>query len=119
MKKEAMELWVKGLRSGLLTQGKCSLLSIEGDFCCLGVACYMTGRVPEKVQVGYAFEGATQFIPPSIRNELGMFSPGGHRRDLMPIALGETRYNNLAGANDAGCTFAQIADYIEANWEAL
>jgi hypothetical protein len=37
----------------------------------------------------------------------------------MPIAIGETRYNNLAGANDAGCTFAQIADYIEANWEAL
>jgi len=119
MNEAAMKLWVKGLRSGLYTQGKQVLLTLEGDFCCLGVACHMLGEVPEMVQFCYAFEGATELIPDSIRHELGLLSPRGQRRDHMPIVIGETRYSNLAGANDAGCTFAQIADYIEANWEAL
>lgn len=43
----------------------------------------------------------------------------GARRDGLPININDKDYVSLADANDNGCTFAMIADYIEQNWSEL
>ncbi len=119
MNEAAMKLWVKGLRSGLYTQGKQALLTLEGDFCGLGVACHMLGDVPEKERYAYSFSLDSGGLPESVRRALDMFDHFGGRRDGKEIEIGGSLYFSLADANDMGRTFEEIADYVEANWGFL
>jgi len=122
MKKEAAKLWCKALRSGLYTQGELALLTLEGDFCCLGVACHMVGQVPRKVKGMdcYIFgRESDSTLPVSVRRAIGLYSSLGHRRDGKRIEIDGNSYEHLGAVNDSKVSFDEIADYIEANWEAL
>lgn len=100
--------WLTALRSGKYKQGQSSLRN--GDsFCCLGVACDLfdaTGWVGN----GYGGKTTVFFPPEEVRLSLGL--PG-------PLAFGPFEDGQLsltsyvATMNDAGRSFAEIADFLE------
>lgn len=111
--------WVTALRSGEYTQGRGRLTTVNAagteEDCCLGVACKeaIKAGVDLKVEcfeggpdcfarVGY--NGDKAVLPNAVRTHLGLATNAGafnHGHD------------QLAARNDAGATFAQIADLIE------
>lgn len=108
----AKELWLAALRSGKYTQGTGSLLK-DGKYCCLGVLCEVaiesgeevkrdTCQVEECYCGSGAFDGYTSFHPVSV----------GEWADLHP---NDSEANTLAGMNDGGKPFTEIADWIEEN----
>lgn len=92
-------IWIDNLRSGKFQQITGSLMHrdpsdglIEG-FCCLGVLCY---------QQDSTFDG--EFPDDNICTaQIGDYAKG----------LSPSKADELAGLNDAGLTFAEIADVIE------
>jgi len=95
--KEFAERWVAALRSGLYKQSTAHLYNDNG-YCCLGVACNLEDVSDEKL--------------------FGQIYPNF---DWLPL---EIKYNNLdiecATLNDhLGYSFAEIADWIEANVEFI
>lgn len=123
-KAKAMKL-VRALRSGAYHQGQNRLVDDEDRFCCLGVACNISTQLLE--WDSYLSEGKRKWhiggygstLHPTIKEEYGFYSSDGLRRDKKPLIIGGKPYDSLLGANDGGCTFDQIADYIEHHWEAL
>lgn len=117
------KLLVEALRSGKYVQTKGQLRSVSSlaskpplTFCCLGVACEISGlggwegptenyRVEEK---GEAAEMSGTHLPRAVREWLGWHSPYG----ALDRFLGNGK--DLAGLNDSGMPFEQIADLIEA-----
>lgn len=112
--------WTAALRSGKYKQGKnrlCSQLP-EGidEFCCLGVACEVLGpqvgvtrKVLDSGQVVYVNPDgfhSHDWLPESIKKLLGLNSASG-LFGLMRVG------DSLAGLNDRGETFANIAGVIE------
>lgn len=128
--------WVAALRSGEFDQERGFLsssvdrLGTKLKHCCLGVGCVLAG-VPRVVQpyahefagahkfptttthpsyiVQYGEEGTDGLMPAEGARWLDLKSPSGS----LPF---EDRYDDhlsLAIANDAYCTFDQIADLIE------
>ncbi len=96
MKQTVMKQWVKALRSGKYKQTTGVLKKPRGGFCCLGVLCD---------------------IPFEVSEWAGMGSVEG-------LVAGEVRYNgisqSLAAMNDLDKkNFAELADFIEANWRKL
>lgn len=63
--------------------------------------------------------GIMSVLPSNTQEEYDFYSSGGRRKDGEAIVIGGYPYDNLTGANDCDCTFEQIADYIENNWEYL
>jgi len=119
-KSKAMQL-VKALRKGGYKQSTHQLVNNNDEFCCLGVACNISKQPLEWEEVeGVWFMGkAWGALPKEIQEEFGFYSDVGRRRDGKDIVINGTTYSSLARANDGGCTFEQIADYIEKNWEML
>lgn len=101
MNAELKAKWIEALRSGRYEQGRERLRSDDG-FCCLGVLCdvYDSSQwVTDPELGGYLYDKAYAFLP--------TFLPAF-------AALGPTEAT-LAGLNDEGKSFVEIADYIEAN----
>ncbi len=112
MNKEVKKKWVAALRSGEYTQGTGQLRDSANNFCCLGVLCNLHA----------------QAHPAIAAKETNIFRYMGDRTDLpvavmkwagLPDAMGDTvkigsATASLAGHNDNGRTFAEIADAIEA-----
>lgn len=103
MKAEIRQRWLEALRSEKYSQGR-NLLRQEGNaFCCLGVLCDLVD--PD----GWRFEEG-----------LGRYDHSGYVGHL-PGAVGAVaglvgdQCFTLMGMNDNGQSFAQIADWIEAN----
>lgn len=101
MNKQLKTKWLKALRSGKYKQISRSLHTAEG-FCCLGVLCDIQGAKwtlnENSVADNYVVEGTDS--------------------EGMPHTMYAGEINNphaLSGMNDAGKSFAEIADYIEAN----
>lgn len=122
IKEKAMEL-VKALRSGDYTQIEGRLKTDEG-FCCLGVMCDLdqnsnewNKRHPD--QRYYTYLNCSVGLPMDTMSFFGMKTNDGSLPNHLPIKIGDISYSSLAEANDKGCTFNQIADYIETNWEKL
>jgi hypothetical protein len=100
--------WVDALRSRKYQQAQCKLRN--GDsFCCLGVACDISG-IGTWTESGYTINhyGSYNLLPKEVRNWLGLKDTSG--------SYGAT---HLAWENDHGKTFEQIADVIEANADEL
>lgn len=97
--------WLEALRSGKYTQGKNSLRTEAGLFCCMGVACDIIDPAKwaqeshgDGYDWGHARAGYTD-------NALGQ-----------ALGISKSEMGTLASMNDeAGKSFAEIADYIEAN----
>jgi len=119
-KRKAMQL-VEALRSGEYSQGIGQLVDSADNFCCLGVACNISkADLPWKTYcAGWGMGGQTSILPIAIQKDFGFHSDSGRRRDRKDIIINGRQFKSLANANDRGCTFDQIADYIEEHYEAL
>jgi len=122
-KQKAMEL-VKALRSGEYSQGTSVLVDDNDNFCCLGVACNISnGDLNWEFNnrdINWGMGGwDCYFLPNLIKEEFGFYNEKGGRRDNQPIIINKQHYQNLTHANDSGCTFDEIADYIEEHYKTL
>lgn len=146
MKPEIAEKWVKALRSKKYKQGKHVLKKKTPnnavEHCCLGVLCEMYNeqkareqkkipiRKATKAQLGglprcfsagttvYSFNGKNKIealigLPYRVMQWAGMKTENGTFRGHF------VRQKSLAGLNDRGYTFNQIAHLIEKNFEEL
>jgi len=126
MNPEIKKQWIAALRSGLYTQGIGQLhyrKESGSDFCCLGVLCDLAkqaGVVQEfensddttshGTSISYEVEAApsgwrkTTYLPVPVVKWAGLSDPN-------PKIPGET----LAGKNDNGYSFEEIATAIERN----
>jgi hypothetical protein len=121
MKKKFVKPWTDALRSGEYQQCQGSLKTDHG-FCCLGVLTDVTLKqgvikgewVKNKGPTDqYTFRAENEVnvvhLPSSVATLVGISSSTG--------AFGGS--HTLAGLNDKGATFLEIADIIEANWKKL
>jgi hypothetical protein len=105
MNAEIKEKWVAALRGGYYKQTTGMLRSLGDEFCCLGVLCDITHPEcwqPQDAVRPFKYKNIKRFgtVPPALMNEVGI--------------NGDQMFD-LAGMNDRGSNFNQIADYIEQN----
>ncbi len=94
--------WVTALRSGKYLQTQGSLYK-ENKYCCLGVLCEVMG-LPRDWEDGSYYYYSTQYHWE--RSDTSVPEP------VLPME----EQNRLIRLNDEeGCTFSEIADWIEAN----
>jgi hypothetical protein len=110
MKAELKKQWLEALRSGKYLQGRDYLRSTDAfhagqsceKYCCLGVLVDIAHPDKWKADIGYyAFVYDMNWV--------GVLGGWGTE-----IGLGELQ-DTLIKMNDNGSTFAEIADWIEAN----
>ncbi len=115
--------WVEALRSGLYQQCTGQLCDGTG-YCCLGVLSKVQGRLIEH-DVENATDGSEgPFMVLSATNPMRPYlnASGKIPKGVIVEAEHETRgvpkgpARELTSLNDAGLTFPQIADIIEAVW---
>lgn len=99
---EVKAKWIAALRSGDYMQGTGELKSQDGRFCCLGVL--------EDIEPSVRKDGPHRGVLHSMTWErLG----GTNRFVCPPTVLCQTVLSEM---NDQGRSFAEIADFIEANY---
>lgn len=132
---DAAKLWVEALRSGKFAQAHRALRRDDArdtpHYCCLGVACELYRQahpdisrweaVPDHNRGAMAFvtrdEDAplntltsTTFLPPAVKNWLGLTSDNGEFSHCRGVDRSQTSLTRL---NDSGHEFPYIADVIE------
>lgn len=102
MNPEIKAKWLEALRSHQYQQARKYLRTDETHFCCLGVLCDLTApRRWRPISDGEFCHGSAHAFPDN---------------DILAEAdLSELDAEKLANMNDRGKSFAEIADYIEAN----
>ncbi len=115
-----LEKWVPALRSGEYVQGRGTLKSPDGEYCCLGVACDLMskeGLLPDWERPGgygaYFIAGAMKILPVQAQVFLGMGAMG--------VWLDEhgDRPNLVTLNDDYDWDFLQIADALEHHYTSL
>jgi len=113
--KEHRRIWVKALRSGEYQQGHFGLLTDDGGYCCLGVACDLFDKAGVNPDMKWERkDGVNYFVdragrpPKEVMEWLGL-------RDR----AGAYDTGSLAALNDNGAVFSQIADVIESEPDEL
>lgn len=128
MKPEVKKMWLEALRSSNYEQGKGTLRQIGRDgnpdrFCCLGVLCDIAVKEGLGVDVrvdedaGLARYGESQSVLPyDVRKWAGLetSNPGVTLIDKFHAYFDATE-EAIALVNDAGASFEEIADMIEAS----
>lgn len=119
--KEHREQWVAALRSGQYQQTKQKLNDGVG-YCCLGVACELSGITRKKHEeydeTTWFYDDEYLVLPTSVQNWLGVddtnpvldMPPSVY---LHPQDDEASHARDVASLNDEGFTFDQIADLIE------
>jgi hypothetical protein len=136
MKKEIADQWVSALRSGEFIQGEQVLTQVHGNgtktYCCLGVLSELACRaevipapIGERTMIERdgVQEEVTALIYGTVASQSKTIAPGvvvewaglSHGNPIADDYDGRT----LAGLNDNGYTFAEIADIIERDWRTL
>lgn len=125
-----VETWCEALESGKYEQGR-KKLRVEDRFCCLGVACDLSGIVTWD---GGKYLTSEEVLPTEVSNTLGLAGPDGNGSfefSELPIALqAEVRSvhrnfdpneppQTLANLNDNGVPFPLIAKVIRARPKGL
>ncbi len=111
MKKSIKKAWVAALRSGEYKQGTGQLRNKRNEFCCLGVLCNLHAQAHPEIAANQT--DSTRYLYSStypmkeVRDWAGVEATGGR-----VVINGKTK--TLEWHNDNGCTFAEIADAIEA-----
>lgn len=102
MDAQLKQKWLEALRSGEYKQGKHVLRTQQDEFCCLGVLCHVVSPNGWSTdsEGGFFYGDRKGYLPVEISRATAF--PTGHE-----LAL--------AGMNDNGESFAEIADWIEAN----
>ncbi len=104
--------WIAALRRGDHPQDG-GYLRTQGGFCCLGVACDLfNDRIWRQSPTGWSYLGVLIDLPKPVMDAYRLRRPDGQY-------TGEDGYAAcLAGDNDSGKSFAEIAELIEAELEA-
>jgi hypothetical protein len=110
--------WVAALRSGDYKQGRGALRtgSVGAlEYCCLGVLCEIalkeTGEgVWDYNSFIFRESRDMSYVPDKVKEWAGMSSSNPN---IYGMLIGSAKVNSLAGANDLGLTFEEIADIIE------
>jgi hypothetical protein len=98
---------VEALRSGRYQQTMNCLKSVDNKFCCLGVACDISGIGEWDNQL---YLDRFSFLPLKVRDAYGwLFNDG-----LLMFTDRDDESIALSTLNDLGFTFNQIADIIQA-----
>lgn len=115
--------WLAALESGEWKQGTINLCTIQGDrrfYCCLGVRAEQLG-LRDQTETGngcaYFQDGENcecTLAPDAVIDDLQLFTSTGGIRGGVEIERCEVRFKSLAGANDNGLTFPEIAAFIRA-----
>jgi hypothetical protein len=132
MKPEVKKKWLKALRSGKYEQAQ-GRLHEDSKFCCLGVLCDLhakeTGRkwklLEEDTHGGdeeYSYMDEGDLLPKMVMRWAGLrkhATTSGNDVKIKHVADAEPvedtdNITSLAELNDDGCTFEEIADFIEA-----
>lgn len=125
--------WIADLRSDKYKQGQGQLCDGK-KHCPLGVLCEQAVEakaVHRKASAGRVeFDGRAGMLPPNVRAwaEMKAFNLNDQGKSMGPSLRG--KYSSESGDkpgpsrdivddNDAGKSFAEIADIIEANWEKM
>ena len=117
--KEWRRKWVEALRSGEYRQTTGVLRDRDG-FCCLGVLCDIAEKGTWIIENGsrFFYEGrdlnyfcSAAALPEPVLRLAGLRTKAGR--------ISESEGHSLSEMNDAGCSFARIADLIEAEPEGL
>lgn len=117
---ERRERWAEALESGKYAQTKGALRDRNG-YCCLGVACDLyakdTGEAWKKDADGYQFLYNVGSLPQQVCEWLGLKDHGfGTYCGQFWVGGG---IDSLAGRNDGGASFQEIAELIRAAPEGL
>lgn len=98
--------WVDALRSGDYKQGH-KLLRDKG-FCCLGVACDISGVAKWSIEGGnYSYLGSMTILAPQVCEYFGVTPEG------TLIKVGSDGQETLIEMNDSGESFERIAECID------
>ena len=108
MLNENAKKWVAALRSGKYKQGK-GKLRHEGRYCCLGVACDISGLVAWEHN---SYDDEEYELTSQIKNWLGLNTSVGSYYE-------STTLLTLVALNDSGKSFSEIADIIESEPDGL
>lgn len=116
MKKEIADKWVAALRSGEYVQGK-DHLSINDAYCCLGVLCELAIkdgiRINKEMLNGVMSYNNFVNVPPYQVREWAEIN-------YINNSSFPESFDRLTTMNDVeNKTFAEIADYIEQNYENI
>lgn len=109
MKKDIKDKWIAALRSGKYEQGQNNLRSVDDKFCCLGVLCDIIDN--SKWETFEKANSAKKQYPYTYNGYSGVLS----YEMTKELKFKNTETKTLIIMNDSGKTFAEIADYIEAN----
>lgn len=115
--------WTAALRSGKYEQAQGRLCDLDGKHCCLGVAYRVQ---PDVIEIPYDYGTSFALTPPDADHLGGV----AFLEDEMLARIGVVQFEadgethtaeyealwECAHSNDAGKTFAQIADYIDATF---
>lgn len=123
MKPEIKQRWIQALRSGKYEQDRGVLRSVQTDgFCCLGVLCdlYIQDHSDAQWEHGigddrFALYGETGVLPCSVMTWAGLTDTNPSVKvpnDDDTVYCGNCG-SSLAGLNDLGRSFEQIAQIIE------
>jgi hypothetical protein len=127
MNKRFKKRWTAELLSGKFKQGTMTLRTADDKYCCLGVACVISGIVPTLNEDGdYDFDGEVSSLPIELvmEKQIGdqdpSISPVGKDLDYIRrrlrekcIANAHCRAFELSVLNDNGFTFKFIARMID------
>jgi hypothetical protein len=119
MNQEVKAMWVAALRSGNYQQTDGQLHDGDGCYCCLGVLCDISGLgqwvqvFGEQVEYAVGTASANDIPPRAVLDWAG-FPPGSSAINRIPTVSIDEDDNPLHDHNDAGKSFAEIADAIEA-----
>jgi len=126
MNREIAMKWVADLRDPNLKQGQTFLRTVNDEYCCLGVLCDKTLKIPSILSENrYLFGPAGSSLAtaglttPEIRKLTSIKTEFGETLNSDNLVIDGIKYNSLAAANDDGVPFSKIADWIEINWEKL
>lgn len=121
--------WIKALRSGKYKQTEGSLGEETEDngnsYCCLGVACEIAGYKPLKIENRFYYDKTTRddeesLLPQKAVKKYGFYNnEGGIKEEYLSISIDSVGTLSLAGLNDGGWTFDEIADLVERNPRAV
>lgn len=109
--------WLDALRSGKYKQGT-TYLKVDDCYCCLGVACELTGY-PSEEELGYTsweeLGGNNRLISTMSKNIMNYYG-FAFADGLFKNAYTYKDHNSLANLNDTErMTFNEIADFVEKN----
>ena len=135
MKEEIKNIWVSALRSGEFEQGQGALCSVtskedntlDSKYCCLGVLCYLANKnfsiIGSKLNSRgkVKFDHETDYLPKKVQDRAGMKSCFGvyDEETFTEEFNAAESTGTLAGLNDDGASFEEIAAVIEDKWEIL